>query len=374
MRNRIIALALCAVMLLLGGCASNDAATPAPSVSSNGQENINADNDTSSGMTTESEADDTSDTGLLLLDEKRVTLRDGDTWVYQYQYDEAGNRLEEIKYNPSGEISSRNQREYDSNSNLIKDVTYESNGTIESSHEYVYDAAGNPIEHRFHPADDSGDTLEVWAYDSSGNKIKEECSVDGNFYYRYEWEYDSSGRPIKRTYTSSRGVSIIGYEYNDAGLLIREQIYGADGSRGGWYDYLYNDAGYLLQKIQYDPDGSEVAVLEEYERDGSGNALKEWFRSSMNTLSHWAEYEYDAAGNVVKEWQCRTDRDIYYEYDSYGNKIIETHYKDEEISARFEYEFEYDDGGNILSETVRDASGSEALEIASQTEYIYSRH
>ncbi len=107
---------------------------------------------------------------------------------------------------------------YDDNGNIIKVIQYNPDNSIESYFEYEYDAAFNQTK----VAKYNGDGSAVFSIVSSGFDLygnpSERIYYDayGNISERYEYEYDTSGNMTKQT------------KYNGNGEKIEEQKYSYD--------------------------------------------------------------------------------------------------------------------------------------------------
>ena len=153
--------------------------------------------------------------------------------------------------------------------------------------------------------------------------------------YFEDWaEYNSDGKMIH--YRTSLGYEKWS-EYDSDGKLIhtkdsidREEFfkYDSDGR------LIYLDGGHKRFWIEYDSEGNEIH-------------LKYTDGTPRNNFEEWNEYDFD--GKIIHrkvKSDCRKEnpvRECWYEYDSDGNKN-RVKYSDGE-----DYNFEYDEKGNIIS-------------------------
>ncbi len=149
---------------------------------------------------------------------------------YTYKYDQHGNRVEEVLFNPNGDENYKIQQVFDSIGNKtgakqtntkgqIEDnfsFAYFSNGLQSESISYnedssifydshlEYDQSGNLLkESTMMPSDDSSITVTSYTYDAYSNPTNttwhnSDGSVSSSFSYVYE--YDAKGNWIKKTF------------------------------------------------------------------------------------------------------------------------------------------------------------------------------
>ena len=158
----------------------------------------------------------------------------------------------------------------------------------------------------------------------------------------------------------------------------------------------------LKKAVKKDING---AVAEECEYDTQGNPVKEIYYEVelIRDEEYVVESEYDAQGNLVKqrylyEEEWRADEEHTYEYDAEGNRTVhivafaqetESTQEMESVQAtegaqetagaqedftesyREEYEYEYDDQGNIAVKHINLVGDCMSLYRTSRIEYVY---
>jgi antitoxin component YwqK of YwqJK toxin-antitoxin module len=120
-------------------------------------------------------------------------------------------------------------------------------GEVGNRHEYKYDDNGNCIQEIvYNPGADT--TTVAWSYsysyvfDQSGRMIKK-TTVNDNRSDSVVYEYDQNGKCIKATYendSSVGGWSEHQWEYNEEGLLCRETVYNVGGLVFWWHEFEYD--------------------------------------------------------------------------------------------------------------------------------------
>jgi hypothetical protein len=91
----------------------------------------------------------------------------------KYYFNEAGDVIEYVQYNPDGSLREKKTYKYDASRNLVEKAYYDSDGSLDNKHTYKYDALGNMIEEASYESDGSLDNKHTYKYDSSGNRIEE---------------------------------------------------------------------------------------------------------------------------------------------------------------------------------------------------------
>ena len=215
-------------------------------------------------------------------------------------------------------------------------------------YEYEYDNAGNRIKKACYNVDDGIYEWKEYEYDKAGKLTKEttQHGADGKIYW-YEYEYDSAGNQTKQT--NSKGVVCWEKEYDSAGNETKWIEYRYDGSVWKWREYEYDRAGNMIKDTGHEPN-IDFEYMYEYEYDDAGNQTKEFYYTN-GSLMYWDEYEYDSTGNKVKDTMHNDDGSVRYihefEYDSRGNKTKKTTTYYPEDGRDTEYEWEYDNMGNL---------------------------
>ena len=165
-----------------------------------------------------------------------------------------------------------------------------------------------------------------------------------------KYEYDSDGNQIRvllghedRFWT---------YKYDDSGNLIEEVSY-ENGVIISHVNYEYNEDGHKIKSLACFGERSKKASV--YQYNYYGNLIMEttytYYGEMVNKAS--CQYEYDKDGNLIR--RTFSNEDILngseeYMYDVSGNLINEVSY-DEEGNALWFNGYDYDKNGNMIEET-----------------------
>ena len=190
--------------------------------------------------------------------------------------------------------------------------------------------------------------LPARAGSSAGGKQKLDSIVtinpDGSYGSLQCYEYDSDGRETKSTNSywdaaaGTWGEPVVQYDYvwTDDGLLLSEQSMIYD--MGSRVEYKYNGQGLKTEQINYhtDYDGNWVAESKgEYDYDDAGNLIEETYYS-WNADKHLTGYTRDGMRQVNRQT------------DAEGGWVAES-----------KGEYDYDDAGNLIEETLYSWDGSQ---------------
>ena len=221
-----------------------------------------------------------------------------------------------------------------------------------------------------------------------GKQILYSSLLEDTDNYSTYYSYNDDGLIIsEKNYSSSDGEEnkTKTFEYNSDGYLIKELIKGPSSSYNpdGNVKYEYNERGLLIREesnnLKY-PDRSRVYS---YEYDSNGNINKTNFRfynniydkknnlidkkcfNSEGEQTSLEQIKYDQNQNIIKTVTYRPDGEIWYQsdYRYENNKLVEC------ITLNNRYLYDYDKWGN-LSELVWYSEEDEE-EFMSIVEYNY---
>ena len=161
---------------------------------------------------------------MYKLEEKFGEVVRGDILgCYKYYFNDAGDVIEDARYNSYGSLSSKSIYKYDSSGNMIESAWYDSDGSLFYKYIYKYDSSGNMIEEASYESDGSLGGKAIYKYDSSGNKIEGAWyRSDGLLFHKYIYKYDSSGNRIEEAWYDSDGSLFwkFIYKYDSSGNRI----------------------------------------------------------------------------------------------------------------------------------------------------------
>ena len=243
---------------------------------------------------------------------------------------------------------------------------------------YIYDSTGLIAEYSF-PAGQIGVVWEV--ADLNGGQVTPSQRVYVSLEGKSWWTENKEKMVlVKENIYGSNGSISYWYEYNYdvAGNLVQKTEYYSDGSIGEWTEYNYDIAGNIVQETLYDGlDELSIGITYWYiySYDSVGNIVQATFYNSDGSVGSWTEYNYDVVGNLVQATLYNSDGSVgswtEYNYDAVGNLVRENSYKGNG-SFSGEREYSYDVTGNLMQETIyRKSIFDSDVIIASWHEYSY---
>ena len=286
------------------------------------------------------------------LRESRVYI-DQDDYSSVITYDKRGNVLSKVTWK-KGKIDTITRNTYNQQGKPLE--LKEEGGDYPSQHVYSYDTAGRILTHYYElptytcnitytyaedgsyvenetylrSDTDSGETVE-YHYDSEGRIISKERSLsDGIVTEREEYAYDDKGNKVTYRWIQYDEVRVTDYEYNDAGLLIKEETryaekdepeeivkytytedgkqtlreYTWDGTKWGKEEHVYDEQGRLIHVMHKDPWGDlSDETKYSFNEDGTLKSLMK-YENSEQTVS---TYEYDEWGNCIRRDEQNID-------------------------------------------------------------------
>ncbi len=225
--------------------------------------------------------------------------------------------------------------EYDEAGNVTKSFSY-SYGSLDDGYETEYDAAGNKQKEIQY---ESGLLSCITTYDENGNPKDEtwyDLYGDVSYYETTSLEYNEAGDVEWIIWSGDDEYATIKIQklYDENGNLKAVYRYGWDDSLLAGYEYLQN--GQISKITSY--NGDQVLQQTEYTyiETESGEF---WLASAITydsdeTIDFWEkyDYEYDDMGNVASET-------AYYGYESNYDETMSSGYLD--YQWIYEYEYRY---------------------------------
>ena len=223
--------------------------------------------------------------------------------VVDYTYDEKGNLLDAIRYDPPGKLFQREIFRYDDRGRVLEELRFDSSKDKPVERvTHRYDSDGRRNETLQYDQDDRQIGRIAYAYDSAG-RLTEKISykaekVDG----KAVLAYDDIGRVSSFIAYDSRGDipnQIISH-YDDKANAVQRARSNLKGDLEGTTVTTYDTIGNVTTILHHRPNGSP-AWKWEFEYDEKGNVIKEQFANKAS-LSVWVyAYEYDSMGNWTKK-------------------------------------------------------------------------
>ncbi len=298
-------------------------------------------------------------------------------YKYVTFYNEIGNVTKEIYYDQDGEVSYECTHEYtfDDRGNMLSEKEYE-DGTLRREYEYSYSTSDPDRTYMSKRTDYlNGSPNRVEIYNENRETISEiEYDADGKVIHThtFEYEYDDNGKLLKR------------HEYENGRLIeTRENVYYPDGSGETYFSkniMYYEDGSYRV--IVYNTHGSIVSDTHYF---ADSTRLENTYDDNGNDLS---ETYYDADGNISAKFTYE------YTYDNKGNIVLRKEYKNDTLYSETEYSYKtddpedvyasqktyyydnlskevikYDECGATISEVVYDAQGNVEFSATYENEY-----
>lgn len=142
-----------------------------------------------------------------------------------FEYDEEGRPISFTSYTRTGEIDYVYEYEYNENGDKTAERTVAPDGSIASETLYIYDSEYKQVE-MIYTQDGAESMREKYFYDEKGNLIEEELYFYGEPDGGIKYEYDSENRVIKVEYFSADGEyeSIDENFYDENGNLVRKRF------------------------------------------------------------------------------------------------------------------------------------------------------
>lgn len=245
--------------------------------------------------------------------------------------------------------------------------------------------------HQYNKDGEEVDTAEyVSAYDEQG-KLQSKDYIHKGFQSHAEYEYNDEDHTIKQVYDDGGYTE---YEYDQKGNLIKVTTSAKDITTR--VEYKYDAYGNMVDETAWNPTGI-LSYAREYEyAPGTDVKLAEISYGMDRCFLSRTEYIYDSSGKLIRETNQDGDSYVKYDYDDTGNLLKEAVFKDGKEISRREYEhdendlvtketyynqnsdgnvssgsygYEYDDTGDLITETYFDEDGTIITKLKFQYEY-----
>lgn len=135
-------------------------------------------------------------------------------------------------------------------------------------------------------------------------------------------------------------TDIINTYFQEKVIVVKRKMY-RDGVL--LWETDYDRAGEEIKKVRYKSDGS-IDEWMEYECGVDGKTSEKIWYHANGSVSLRTVCKYDEAGNEIENVEYNHSGDITvkstYVYDEAGNEIEEVRYRGDDISRRYEYEYE----------------------------------
>lgn len=227
------------------------------------------------------------------------------------EYNDAGNPIEAITYNPDGSVEHVYKYQYNSEGKVEHELLFEGNGELTQHRSMEYNADGQIAKEYIHYLDGSADEL-IFTYDPSGRLISRR-SIDSD---------GETGNYLVNVYDGEHLVSET--EYDIAGEIITQRR------------IIYSEEGNINEEVFITPEENYHIV---YNYDDAGTAS---VRRRYNADKHLLErntFTYDTEGRLSESME-ETSSGIeitYTSYDAAGNVILqEEKTEDGELLSRIE--------------------------------------
>ena len=275
-------------------------------------------------------------------------------------FDERGNLIEAITFDPNGSITDRMVYTYDAlgrntgydeyyrpanqlvakprkhidtldhNGSVVERIIYEADGTAGSRFTYKYDDKGNKLEESFYSWTGAHLGQTTYTYDAAGKVLTETGrNLNDGTWWKTVNSYDAKGRAIQwEQYQGELLRYKKLFKHDDKGRLTEEETFEFNAPPGvhfshapgpGKVVYTYDDKRRFKETATYDPTGAlrtrEVRTVDEhdnqvswafYKADGSAQNSEINFYENQKLLgkltgkSH-TQMQYDSHGNWTKK-------------------------------------------------------------------------
>lgn len=270
---------------------------------------------------------------IIKTEYQRIGYDEGDIEKVEYvetvaEYNEAGQIVNEDRFDPDGNLNTRTINQYDERGLLCQTEQYDQDQVLLQKSVNIYNDNGFLIQQSNFFGEEDIEYVTHFVLDDAGNLLRQEMYDNGKLdYVERALEY-KNGHLVKETENDDYGkaMNVHTYEYNDKGLVskhIRDEVQNKDRRT---YEFTYDDRNNRVKELVYDYNNmliaktyrtynednllveTETEDLDNYrkitlEYDGN-QVVKNSIINKEGQLMGWAEYTYDENGkeNSAKEF------------------------------------------------------------------------
>lgn len=272
-------------------------------------------------------------TGKIILDSMLL---------FTYSFDPNGRLLENITYDNTGSVASKQEFVYNNAGKKIRAKIYNGQGNLLNSMGYKYDKYGNLVSEILYEKGDEIEHEKNYTYNAAGKKTMElEKRDEHRIYKKALFLYDERRNLVEDKHFDGNDSLLFRYEYKYdlRNNKIEEVRY--DGKRQEWrFEYTYTDFNKIeKQKLIYPYETSNSSIVYKYNQDQ--NLVDETTYDYNNTVIQKNSYTYEN-GKLIEE--RKGNLITAYKFNSDGNKILEKEINDGALLR----EKHFDKNGNII--------------------------
>ena len=232
---------------------------------------------------------------------------------------DSANNVMEVKLYEDSVLSERKLYEYDAQNYFTKELMYKGNGYLFQKSLFFYDVSGHLIEMQLWSSDTYLVLKQFYEYDKNGNRTSlKNYNSSHILTYEYAYQYDLHNNKTEQVYKKLNDPIIqkIHNIYNTNNQLISYTKYNNDKlvEEG---NYTYNANGVFLEKM-YSFLQKPSKYITRYNEKGLLIETID-YRNDKLTVRQTYWYEYDTTGNWIKRYNSYnggspslTEREIMY--------------------------------------------------------------
>jgi len=187
---------------------------------------------------------------------------------FEYEYDQAGQRLSEKVWDGRGELVKETRAGYDERGNRVAEVTAWADGTFDDASFYAFDPDGRRALGLHYNAP-RVINRNRYAYDEQGRLARETFSRN--------YRYDRAGGPLVISALFEFGYEVQS-RYDEQGHVREKRVTDLAGRLQTRSEFAYDERGNQVEERVFDPNGKPTERKEyRYEYDSAGN----WTRDTM---------------------------------------------------------------------------------------------
>jgi len=227
------------------------------------------------------------------------------------EFNDAGQPVEAITYNPDGSVEHLFKYQYNSEGKVEHELLFEGNGELTQHRSMEYLPDGQIAKESIHYLDGSADEL-IYTYDQSGRLISRR-SIDSE---------GETGNYLVNVYEGEQLLSET--EYDIAGEIITQRR------------IVYSEEGKINEEVFVTPE-ENYHIVYNYDDDGTASVRRRY--NADKRLTERNTFTYDSEGRLSESME-ETSSGIeitYTAYDAAGNVILqEEKTEDGELLSRIE--------------------------------------
>lgn len=239
---------------------------------------------------------------------------------------------------------------YNENGLIECEKKYSADGEEEELHQYSYNENKLLVQHHCRMTMDGVEETNAMERDAKGNVIKETKYYGDDAGETTTYTYNDAGKVTAADYYDEEGQLTEKNEfiYNEKGLLVKRVIHDLIKNLVKEQVFIYNENDLVSEQQEKENEKDVLKTIFQYDEKGSEISVKQY--NPLGKITYQSESAYLPNGKPLKRIvRAFNTRIIDYEYDNAGNLLAETVVDETGLVLR-RNNYQYSDSNRVSAE------------------------